>query len=90
MIPESICSRWEKERIENIHDKQAIAEKYGWQMVDPLIEMEIDQRNRELMDGKRKSFFNSEHEKRVNRWLKTLLSRSDPESGVVQLLKKTP
>jgi len=90
MIPESVCSRWEKERIENIHDKQAIAAKYGWKMVDRLTEMEIDQRNREIMEGERKDFFNSDQEKKVNRWLKKLLSRSAPESRVVRLLKKTP
>ncbi|UCC17323.1 MAG: hypothetical protein JSU58_01915 [Dehalococcoidales bacterium] len=45
MIPKVIHSRWESERIENIHDKQSVAERYGWQMVDPLIEMEIDRRN---------------------------------------------
>lgn len=90
MIPKSIHSCWEKERIENIHDKQAVAEKYGWQMVDPLIEMEIDRRNWELRAGKRKDFFNSEREKKANRFLKRLLSRSNPESEFVQLLKKTP
>jgi len=90
ILPENIYSRWEQERIENIHDKEAIAEKYGWKMVDTLTEMEIDQRNRELLEGKRQSFFNSEQERRVNRWLKKLLSCADPEARVVQLLKKTP
>ncbi len=90
MIPESIRSRWEEERIENIHDKQAIAEKYGWRMVDPLTELEIDQRNRELRERKREDFFNSERERRVNRWLKRVLFHSNPEARVVQLLKKTP
>ncbi|MFX0197784.1 MAG: hypothetical protein ACFFCW_16815 [Candidatus Hodarchaeota archaeon] len=90
MIPESIRSRWEKERIENIHDKQAIAEKYGWRMVDCLVELEIAQRKRELLAGTRKSFFNSEQEKRANRWLKKVLSSSDPESRVVRLLRETP
>ncbi len=90
MIPESVNSRWEKERIENIHDSQAIADKFGWRMVRPLIEMEIAQRKRELQEGTRKSFFNSEQEKRVNRWLKKVLSSSDPESAVVRLLRETP
>lgn len=90
MIPQSTHGRWEKERIENIHDKQAVAEKYGWQMVDPLIEMEIDRRNSELREGKRKDFFNSEREKKANRFLKRVSSRSSPESRFVQLLKKTP
>jgi len=90
MIPESIRSRWQKERIENIHDSQAIAHKFGWRMVRPLIQMEIDQRKRELQEGIRKSFFNSEQEKRANRWLKRVLSSSDPESRVVRLLSETP
>lgn len=90
MIPEGVRSRWEKERIENIHDSQTIAEKFGWRMVRPLIEMEIDRRNRELQEGSRKSFFNSEQEERANRWLKRVLSSSDPESRIVQLLKETP
>jgi hypothetical protein len=67
---ESIRSRWEKQMIENIHDKEAIAEKYGWQMVNPLIEMEIAQRKRKLQEDKPRSFSNSEQKKRVNRWLK--------------------
>jgi hypothetical protein len=90
MIPESVRSRWEEERVENIHDSQAIAEKFGWRMVRPLIEMEIDRRKRELQEGTRKSFFNSEQEKRANRWLKKVLSSSDPESTVVCLLSETP
>ncbi len=90
MIPESIRSRWEKERIGNIHDSQTIAEKYGWRMVSPLIEMEIARRKRELQEGTRRSFFNSEQEKRANRWLKRVLSSSDPESTVVRLLSETP
>jgi hypothetical protein len=90
MIPESIRSRWEEERVENIHDSQTIADKFGWRMVRPLIEMEIDRRKRELQEGTRKSFFNSEQEKRANRWLKRVLSSSDPESAVVRLLSETP
>ena len=90
MVPEVIHSRWEEERIENIHNKQAVAEKYGWKMVDPLIEMEIAQRNRELKEGKRTDFFNSEREKKANRFLKRLFARISPESRFVQLLKRTP
>jgi hypothetical protein len=90
MIPESIRSRWERERIENIHDSQTIAEKYGWRMVGPLIEMEIAQRKRELQEGTRERFFNSEQEERANRWLKKVLSSSDPESRIVRLLRETP
>jgi hypothetical protein len=90
MIPESVRSRWEEERVENIHDSQAIAEKFGWRMVRPMIELEIDRRKRELQEGSRKSFFNSEQEKRANRWLKRVLSSSDPESAVVRLLSETP
>ncbi|NIO05932.1 MAG: hypothetical protein GTO13_20120 [Proteobacteria bacterium] len=90
MIPKSIRSRWEEERVENIHDSQTIAEKFGWRMVRPLIELEIHQRKRELQEGTRKSFFNSEHEKRANRWLKRMLSSSDPESAAVRLLSETP
>jgi hypothetical protein len=90
MIPESIRSRWEEERIENMHDSQTIADKFGWRMVRPLIEMEIAQRKRELQEGKRKNFFNSEQERRANRWLKRMLSSSDPESAVVRLLSETP
>jgi hypothetical protein len=90
MIPESVRSRWEEERIENIHDSQAIAERFGWRMVRPLIEMEIARRKRELQEGARERFFNSEHEKRANRWLKRVLSSSDPESAVVRLLSETP
>jgi hypothetical protein len=90
MIPENIRSRWERERIENIHDSQTIAEKYGWRMVGPLIEMEIAQRKRELQEGTRKGFFNSEQEERANRWLKKVLSSSDPESRIVRLLRETP
>jgi hypothetical protein len=90
MIPESIHSRWQEERIENIHDSQTIAERFGWRMVPPLIEMEIAQRKRELQEGTRKSFFNSEQEKRANRWLKRMLSSSDPESRIVRLLSETP
>jgi hypothetical protein len=89
-IPESVCGRWEEERIENIHDSQTIADKFGWRMVRPLIEMEIARRKRELQKGTRKSFFNSEQEKRANRWLKRVLSSSDPESAVVRLLSETP
>jgi hypothetical protein len=90
MIPESVRSRWEKERIENIHDSQAIADKFGWRMVRPLIQMEIARRKRELQEGTRKSFFNSEQERRANRWLKKVLSSSDPESAAVRLLSETP
>jgi hypothetical protein len=90
MIPKGIQSRWESERIENIHDKQSVAERYGWQMVDPLIEMEIDRRNWELSVGKRREFFNSEREKEANRFLKRLMSRSNSESRFGQVLKKTP
>jgi hypothetical protein len=90
MIPESVLSRWEKERVGNIHDKQAIAENYGWRMVDAVIELEIAQRKRELHEGRRKSFFNSEQEKRANRWLKRILSSADPDSRVVRLLRETP
>jgi hypothetical protein len=90
MIPKSVRSRWEEERVENIHDSQTIADKFGWRMVRPLIEMEIARRKRELQRGSRKSFFNSEQEKRANRWLKRVLSSSDPESAVVRLLSETP
>lgn len=90
MIPDSVRNRWEKERIKNIHDSQAIGEKYGWKLVSVVVEMEIDKRKRELQEGKRESFFNSNEEKRMNRWLKKVLSRSDPGSQVVQLLSKTP
>ena len=90
MIPKTIQTRWEKERIENIHNKQGVAEKYGWHMVDPLIEMEIDRRNWELREGKRKDFFNSEQEKKANRFLKKLSSRLNPESRFIQILKETP
>jgi hypothetical protein len=90
MIPESIRSCWEEERIENMHDSQTIADKFGWRMVRPLIEMEIAQRKRELQEGTRKSFFNSEQERRANRWLKRVLFSSDPESVVVRLLSETP
>jgi len=90
MIPESVRSRWEEERVENIHDSQAIAGKFGWRMVRPLVEIEINRRKRELQEGTRKSFFNSEQEKRANRWLKRVLSSSDPESPVVRLLSETP
>ncbi len=90
ILPENLYSLWEKERIENIHDKEAIAEKYGWRMVESLTELEIDQRNRELRERKRQDFFNSEQERRVNHWLKRVLSHSNPEARVVQLLKKTP
>jgi len=90
MIPKSVRSRWEKERIENIHDSQAIADKFGWRMVRPLIEMEIARRKRELQEGSRKNFFNSEQEKRANRWLKKVLPSSDPESAIVRLLSETP
>ncbi|NIM99305.1 MAG: hypothetical protein GTO24_14875 [candidate division Zixibacteria bacterium] len=90
MISKSIHDQWEKERIENIHDKQSVAERYGWQMVDPLIEMEIDRRNWELREGKRNDFFNSQHEKKANRFLKSLLSSSNSESRFGQLLRKTP
>jgi hypothetical protein len=89
MIQESIRSHWEKERIENIHDSQTVAEKYGWRMVGPLIEMEIARRKRELQEGTRRSFFNSEREKRANRWLKKVVSSSDPESRIVRLLRET-
>lgn len=90
MIPESIHRAWEEHRIENIHDKQAVADKYGWNLVDPLIELEIDRRNRELEVGEREDFFNSEGEKKANRFLKRLLARSDPDSRIVRALKKTP
>jgi hypothetical protein len=90
MIPKVIHGHWEKERIENIHDKLAVAERYGWNMVDPLIEMEIDRRKREIEEGKRRDFFNSEREKKANRFLKRLFSRNSPESRFVRLLKKTP
>ncbi len=90
MIPKSIYARWRQERITNIHNKEAIAEKYGWKMVETVTEMEIDQRNREVLDGKRRSFFNSEEEKRANRWLKRLFSHSDSDSKIVRLLNKTP
>lgn len=90
MIPETVRSRWEKDRIENIHDSEAIAEKYGWRMVGLLMELEIDRRKRELQDGVRENFFNSDQEKIMNRWLKKIVSHSDPESGIVRLLKKTP
>ena len=90
MIPERIRSRWEKERIENIHDSQTIADKFGWRMVRPLIEMEVARRKRVLQEGRRESFFNSEQEKRANRWLKKVISSSDPESAVVRLLSETP
>lgn len=90
MIPQNIRSRWERERIENIHDSETIAEKYGWRMVGPLIEMEIAQRKRELQEGTRERFFNSEQEERANRWLKKVLSSSDPESRIVRLLRETP
>jgi hypothetical protein len=90
MISERIHSRWEKERVENIHDKQAIAEKYGWQRVDLVIEMEIDERKRELEAGRRRDFFNSEKEKKANRFLKKLLSRFNSEARIVQVLRRTP
>jgi len=89
-VPEDMCRRWEEERIDNIHDKQAIAERFGWNLVDHFTEMEIDQRNREIMEGARKDFFNSHGEKEANRWLKALLSESDGESTIIRLLKKTP
>lgn len=90
MIPETVRSRWEEERIENIHDSEAIAEKYGWRMIGPLMELEIDRRQWELQEGVRENFFNSDQEKRMNRWLKKVVSHSDPESAIVRLLKKTP
>jgi hypothetical protein len=45
MILESIRSRWEKQMIENIRDREAIGEKYKWQMVNPLIEMKSPRGN---------------------------------------------
>ena len=89
-VPEDMCRRWEEERIDNIHDKQAIAERFGWRLVDHLIEMEIDLRNQEIMEGTRISFFNSYDEEEANRWLKALLSEADGESTIIRLLKKTP
>jgi len=70
IIPEGVRSRREKARIENIHGSQGIAEKYEWKVMDLLIEMEIGQRKRELQDGTKKSYFSSDQEKRMNRWLK--------------------
>jgi len=89
-VPEDIYRRWEEERIDNIHDKQAIAERFGWRLVDHLIEMEIDRRNREINEGTRWIFFNSYDEKEANRWLKALLSEANGESTIIRLLKKTP
>ena len=89
-IPEDILRRWEEERIDNIHDKRTIAERYGWRLVDHLTEMEIDRRNREITEGTRRDFFNSHGEKEANRWLKALLSEANGESSIIRLLKKTP
>ena len=89
-IPEDIHHRWKKERIQNIHDSEAIAQRYGWHVVEALIELEIRQRKQELQDGTRQSFFNSDQEERANRWLKKVLSHSNPTSPLVRLLKETP
>jgi hypothetical protein len=89
-LPEDLYRRWEQERIDNIHDKQAIAERFGWKLVDHFTEMEIDRRNREIMEGTRSDFFNSNGEKEANRWLKALLSEANGESTIMRLLKKTP
>jgi len=59
-------------------------------VVDALIELEIRQRKQELQDGTRQSFFNSDQEERANRWLKKVLSHSNPTSPLVRLLKETP